>query len=244
MKLLDSNSNKPPDYIYSQSELNKIFDFCYKENIQVHCHSIGDYATSMVINAVKNSREKNKHLHIKNNQINYVAHLELVRKKDIESFKEFDIGANFSPFWFFETESSKNNLKIVGNEKIEGYYPVKSMTDKNIICGFGSDWPVTSVNPLDGIEVAVTHKYIGEELSPDEEIFNKPQILSIFEAINSYTIKSACLLSLDEITGSLEIGKYLDLIILDKNIFEIPKNEIHTAQVLKTYISGNLAYEC
>lgn len=195
----------------------------------------------MVLNSIETSKQKQENEI--NNQRNYLAHLELVRKIDFPRIKKLGISATFSPLWFFEMESSKKTLEMVGPHKIEGYYPIKSLIDLDIICGIGSDWPVTDFNPLYGIEVALTHKYPGDTDEDCKDLFNPVQILNYFEILNAYTINSAKLLHLEHITGSLEPGKYLDMIILDTDLFEVPKNTIHKISVEQTYLSGHLVYK-
>ena len=85
---MENDCRKPVKYqSYNPIELQQIVDFCYQENIQLHCHVIGDMASSMVIEALENS--KKKYSEIKNNQKNYLAHLELVRKVDFQ--KIYDV---------------------------------------------------------------------------------------------------------------------------------------------------------
>ena len=194
----------------------------------------------MVLDSLENSKQKNLKNNI-NNQRNYLAHLELVRKKDFSRMRDLGVSATFSPLWFFEMESTKKTLDMVGPHRIEGYYPIKSLIDLDIICGIGSDWPVTDFNPFYGIEVALTHRFPGEDI--ENKPFNSVQILNYYEILNSYTINSAKLLHLEEITGSLEPGRYLDMIVLDADLFEVPKNVIHKITVDETYLSGNLVYK-
>ncbi len=196
----------------------------------------------MVLDSLENSKQKNKNKNI-NNQRNYLAHLELVRKIDFARIQDLGLSATFSPLWFFEMDSTKKTLKMVGPHKIEGYYPIKSLIDLNVICGIGSDWPVTDFNPFYGIEVALTHRFPGDTEKDNEKPFNPFQILNYYEILNAYTINSAKLLHLDKISGSLEVGKYLDMIVLDADLFEVPKNTIHKISIEETYLSGNLVYK-
>ncbi len=235
------NSGRLTHYTYTQDELNAIVGFCYKSNIQIHCHVIGDLATSMVLNSLENSRQKYDN---NNTQRNYLAHLELVQKSDFERIRDLGVSATFSSLWFSDEQSALRVLEMVGKHRIEGYFPIKSLMNMNIVCGVGSDWPVTEFNPFYAIEVALTHRYPGEEIPEgDLNTFNKNQILNIFEIIDAYTIESAKLLGLEKITGSLEIGKFLDMIVLDRDIFEIKANEIHKINVEETYLSGILVYK-
>jgi predicted amidohydrolase YtcJ len=105
--------------------------------------------------------------------------------------------------------------------------------------GFGSDWYVTSVNPLDGIETAVTrldpNGLTDVPLGQNEEI-------SLAQAIENYTLNSAYVNFLDHRVGSVEVGKQADLVILDRNLFAIPTSEINEAKVIATLFEGRLVY--
>jgi hypothetical protein len=104
---------------------------------------------------------------------------------------------------------------------------------------FSSDWTVSSADPLLGIETAVTrvdpHSNKGQPFLPAERI-------GLNEAIAAYTINAAYLNAIDDMTGSVEVGKYADLIVIDRNLFEIPIQEISDARVLLTLLEGEVMY--
>ena len=105
--------------------------------------------------------------------------------------------------------------------------------------GFGSDWYVTSVNPLDGIEAAVTR------LDPNgltDVPLGLGEEITLTEAIKNYTINGAYVNFLDDQVGSIEVGKQADLVILDKNLFAIPAHEINETKVIATLFAGCLVY--
>jgi predicted amidohydrolase YtcJ len=98
--------------------------------------------------------------------------------------------------------------------------------------------PVSTLNPMEGIEVAVTHRGLG--MSDDKASYNEENIIDLYESLESYTINSAELLGLKKYVGSIEEGKLADLIILDKNIFKIDPWMIHSAKVIWVMINGEV----
>lgn len=233
-----SGNNETKRYTYTADDLKRIADYAHQEDIQLHCHCIGDLAITMVLDAIEQSNHTyNKDLSkIKH----YLAHCQLVQSKDIERMKRNHVAGNFTPYWFMKEEYTKTLFDIVGEDRIKDLYPIKSFIDSGIISGFGSDFPVSTLSPLEGIEVAVTHKHLGVEQS---DVFVPEQRISLIQAIKAYTIESGKILSLNKITGSLELGKRADFILLDKDIFKLEQHKIHTASVIKTFIDGSLVFE-
>jgi len=104
----------------------------------------------------------------------------------------------------------------------------------------GSDWTVSSLNPLNAIEVAVTRRepgeLKGEALLPSEAV-------GLSTMLKAYTIDGAYSLFLEDKVGSIQVGKRADIIFLDRNLFSIPSHEIHSAKVTHTFFDGKLVYE-
>lgn len=134
----------------------------------------------------------------------------------------------------------QNTKNLVGEDRSLWQYPIHTFLENGVRVCFGSDWPVTEVNPLHIIQVAVTHKPIEE---PNAPAWLPGEMVSVQDAIQAYTMGSAYVNFLEKETGSLEVGKKADLIILDKNIFKIPPEEIHKAKVKLTMIDGKIAFE-
>jgi len=103
---------------------------------------------------------------------------------------------------------------------------------------FGSDWPVSTVKPLDNIEVAVTRRMLGDA-EGKSYLDNPRQCISVEEAIQAYTINAAYALRLENEIGSIEVGKKADLVILRKNILSCPSHEIHEATPEVVVVNGN-----
>ena len=104
----------------------------------------------------------------------------------------------------------------------------------------GSDWSVSSLNPLDAIEVGVTHRDPGDTVPPP---WHPAERVDLPTMIALYTINAAWANHLDRETGSIEVGKLADLIVLDRNLFELPPDRIHTARVVRTLLEGRMVFQ-
>ena len=103
----------------------------------------------------------------------------------------------------------------------------------------GSDWSVSSLNPLDAIEVGITHQQPDQ---PNLRPWNPDERVDLATMIAMYTINAAYQNHLERETGSIEVGKSADLIVLDRNLFEVPSREIHRVRVLRTLLEGETVY--
>jgi predicted amidohydrolase YtcJ len=202
------------------------------QGFQIHVHAIGDRAIRATLDALEAARAANGARDARH----HIAHLELIDPADIPRFRTLGVVANFQPFW---ASGDDYLLKLtepaLGPERSRWLYPIRSVRDAGAAIAFGSDWDVSSLNPLDGIEVAVTHREPGKGPGPPwlpEERIGLP------EAIAGYTIGGAYLDFTERETGSIEVGKAADLVVLDRNLFAIPPDRIHEARVLWTLLEG------
>jgi hypothetical protein len=113
------------------------------------------------------------------------------------------------------------------------------MRDAGALLAGGSDWPVSGVSPLEGIQVAITRRALnagpGEAWLPE-------QLLTLQEVLEAYTINGAYALRQDDVTGSLEVGKLADMVVLERNLFEVPPSQISRVRVLRTFVEGEEVY--
>ncbi|MBW2679067.1 MAG: amidohydrolase family protein [Deltaproteobacteria bacterium] len=105
----------------------------------------------------------------------------------------------------------------------------------------GSDWFVSSLNPLDAIEVGIRRQ--DPHLPEGSPQLNPQETVDLATMIAGYTINGAYLMHQDDIVGSIETGKRADLIVLDRNLFDIPPAEINQAKVLLTLFDGRVVYD-
>ncbi len=218
------------------SKLNAAIEALDAEGFQIHFHAIGDYAIEVSFDSLQNAREKNG----KRDSRHHISHIEVFQEKDISRFNELDVVANFQPLWAIEDEYiTEHTWPKIGQERSKYLYPIGSVKRAGGKIAFGSDWYVTSVNPLDGIETAVTrlepNGLTKNPLGVNEEI-------GLEDAIEAYTLNGAYVNFLDKKVGSIEVGKQADLIVLDKNLFEIPPKEINESRVLATIFNGDIVF--
>jgi predicted amidohydrolase YtcJ len=207
-----------------------------REGFQIHVHAIGDRAVRDALDALEAAQKANGVRDARH----HIAHLELIDAEDIPRFRRLGVVANFQPLWANGDEYiTALTEPVLGPKRSRWLYPIASVVAAGGVTAFGSDWDVSSMNPLDGIEVAITHrepsKGPGTAWLPEERI-------ALPDAIAGYTIRGAYLDFTEKETGSIETGKAADLIVLDKNLFEIPASQIHTARVLLTLLEGKEVY--
>lgn len=217
---------------YSDAALTALVTRLDREGFQTHMHAIGDAGIRQGLDAIaaaaaaNGPRDRRPHL----------AHIELFHPDDIRRFADLGVVANMQPLWAFADDFIRNLTEPrLGPERSRWLYPFRSLQAAGARLAGGSDWSVSSVNPLDAIEVAVTRKALG---APDDASPWLPdERLDLDTAIAAYTTGGAYLTFEDD-SGSLEAGKRADLIVLDRNLFELPARQIHDARVLWTLLDG------
>ena len=203
---------------------------------QIHFHAIGDAAVRQSLDSLELARQVNG---VRDSR-HHMSHIQLFDPADIPRLEALDVVANFQPYWAWADKFiTELTIPKLGAERSKWLYPIKSVLDTGAVVAFGSDWFVTSGNPLLGIETAVTRH---DPLTDISDPFLESERISLADAIEAYTINSAYVNFIDDETGSIEKGKVADLIVLDKNLFELAPNEISDAQVLLTLLEGNPVY--
>jgi predicted amidohydrolase YtcJ len=206
------------------------------ENLQVHMHAIGDRAVRVALDAVAAARAANG---ARDNR-HHIAHLQLIHPDDLPRFAALGVLANFQALWAYpDTYITKINLPAVGPERVARMYPIESAHRAGAVLVGGSDWNVSSMNPLEAIQVALTREdpngVIQGVLNPDERV-------DLDVMLAAYTINGAYLMHQEHELGSIEVGKLADLVLLDRNLFLVPDHEIGGVAVLQTWIDGEPVY--
>ena len=207
-----------------------------REGFQIHVHAIGDWAIRMSLDALETAQKTNGARDARH----HIAHLQLIDPSDIPRFKSLGVIANFQPLWAYpDLYITELTEPALGPERSRWLYPIGSIVRSGAMIVGGSDWSVSSMNPLDAIQVAVTRRALDDPNGQpwiQEELVDLPTILAAF------TINGAYLNRQEDITGSLEVGKAADLVVLDRNLFEIPPGDIHKTKVLLTLLDGKEVY--
>jgi predicted amidohydrolase YtcJ len=211
---------------------------------QVHFHALGDRAVREALDAIEaalvaNGPSDNRH---------HLAHIQIVHPDDIHRFRRLGAIANGQPLWAAH-EGQMDNLTIpfIGAERTSWQYPFASLVRSGATLAFGSDWSVSSPDPLLEMTIAVERRApagftesfggaIGEVFLPDERI-------DLATAIGAFTMGAAYANHLDDVTGSIEVGKYADLAVLDQNLFEIDPIELPKARVDLTFVEGECVFD-
>ncbi|MBK7520394.1 MAG: amidohydrolase [Gammaproteobacteria bacterium] len=202
------------------------------EGFQVHFHAIGDAAVRQCLDAVQSARENNGAL----GHRHHIAHLQLIDAADIPRFRQLDVIANFQPLWAWADDYiTELTIPFIGAERASRMYPIGSLHDSGAMIAFGSDWSVSTANPFEEIEVAV--RRADPELD-DGDVFVAEQRIDLPEALAAFTIDAAYTNGMEHDAGSLEAGKYADLVVLDRNLFTIDVREISEAKALLTLFEG------
>ncbi len=166
----------------------------------------------------------------------HIAHLQLIDGADIPRFRQLDVIANFQPLWAWADDYITDlTIPFIGAERASRMYPIGSLHDSGAMIAFGSDWSVSTANPFEEIEVAV--RRADPELD-DGDVFVAEQRIDLPEALAAFTIDAAYTNGMEHDAGSLEAGKYADLVVLDRNLFTIDVREISEAKALLTLFEG------
>jgi len=210
---------------------------------QVHFHAIGDRAVREALDAVAAARRANG----PGRGRHHISHIQVVHPKDLPRFRGLSVLANCQPLWACnEPQMTDLTLPYLGPVRAGWQYPFGSLLRSGAQLCFGSDWPVSSPNPLWELHTAVNrtvppgYPYAepaeGEVFLPDERI-------GLADAIAAFTIGSAYVNHAESVAGSIEPGKQADLVVLDRDLFAQPPGEIALAQVDLTLAAGKLVYD-
>ena len=204
---------------------------------QVHFHALGDRAVRQALDAVEAARRANGMTDMRP----HLAHLQIVDPADWPRFRELGAGANIQPYWACNDDQMTNlTLPFLGPERAALQYPIASLRRAGARLVGGSDWTVSTPNVLAEVEVGVTR--ISPE-SRDREPFLPDEAIDLETALRAFTMGSAWANHRDATTGSIEIGKLADLVVMDRDIARGPANRLGDARVLLTLVQGEPVFE-
>ena len=218
-------------------ETDKLNSMCAeldKNKFQIHVHSIGDAATALTLDAFAYAMKKNG----KRDSRNLITHIQLVDPKDILRFKELGVVAVPQPYWFMKDDYYYNlQVPYLGLKRADDEYPMESFFKAGVVVASASDYAVTiPCNPLKAIQIGITRSCLG--INDPKEILWPEERATLDQMIASFTINGAYANFLENTTGSIEVGKMADLIVLDKNLFNVLVDEISKVKVILTFFGG------
>lgn len=205
----------------------KLCEIAVEKGFQVNTHAIGDSAVRTVLNTY------GKYLKTKNDLRWRVEHCQVVNENDIDLFGKYSIIPSVQPT--HATSDMGWAETRLGSERIKGAYAYEKLLEQNGWLATGSDFPIENINPFFGIYSAVTRKNFDGK---PEQGFMPENSLTTQQAVKAATIWAAKAAFEENEKGSLEVGKFADFIVVDKDIMNIPESEIFKIKVLKTFVSG------
>jgi len=220
---------------FSQEKLNKIVQDLELEGFRVFIHAIGDRGTRIALNAFESAREKNRF----GNTRHQLVHVEMVHPDDIPRFAELGVVACMQPR---HAALSFNTpwARAVGAFRFKGAWPFRSLEQAGAVIAFSSDYDVAEMDPLIGIYSAVTRQ---DENGIPEGGWVPGERVSVETAIRAYTLNGAYSVAVDRERGSIEVGKFADMVLLSQNLFEIEPKDILNTQVTMTLFEGEIVFE-
>ncbi len=226
------------DSIHDPAALGGLITRLDSARFHAHVHAIGERAVRETLDAIAVARGANGPSGLRHQ----IAHIQVVHPADVPRFAELDVIANAQPYWaVFESQMETLTLPVLGEERSRWQYPFRSLVDAGARLAMGSDWGVSTANPLLEIEVAVTR--IDDAHRGERAPFLPEQRLDLATAIRGFTIGSAWANGLEAATGSIEVGKAADLALIDRDLFAPDGGPIGEARVVLTLVDGAPVFE-
>jgi predicted amidohydrolase YtcJ len=208
----------------------------HEEGVQVHFHAIGDGGVRLALDAVEAAQEANGPKDLRH----HVAHIQVVHPDDVPRFAQLGVVPNAQALWAcHEKQMDELTIPFLGPERTGHQYPFGSLVRAGARLAMGSDWSVSTADPLAQIEVATTRAAPetrdAEPLLPEERI-------DIDTALTAFTAGSAYVNHLDE-TGTIEPGKLADLAVVDRDILAPDAGPVGDARVVLTMVGGRVVHD-
>jgi predicted amidohydrolase YtcJ len=204
---------------------------------QPHFHAIGDRAVRESLDAVAAARAANG----PSDTRPHIAHIQVIHPDDIARFRELDVAANAQPLWAcHEGQMDDLTIPFLG-DRWRWQYPFRSLRAAGAVLAMGSDWSVSTPDPMLEMELAVER--VWHESRGASDVFLPDERLELIDALAGFTTGSAFVNHLDDETGTLEVGKAADLAVLDRDLFDRGAGAIGETRVVGTFIEGIAVFE-
>ncbi|WP_125100254.1 amidohydrolase [Leucobacter chromiireducens] len=205
--------------------------------MQVHFHALGDRAVRDALDAIAGARAANG----ESDARHHLAHLQVVAEADAQRFGELGAAANLQMLWATHEEQLDTlTLPFLGAGAVARQYPFGDLVRGGATIAAGSDWPVSTADPLAAIHIGVTR--VGPEVEAGP-LGGEAQRLTLSAALAAYTSGSAYVNHREHDTGSVREGFLANLVVIDPNPFDLDPGALHTARVRETWIEGERVYE-
>ncbi|MEZ0163652.1 amidohydrolase [Kineococcus sp. LSe6-4] len=222
---------------WTPEDLREQVEHCYDLRIGAKFHATGDASVRAVLDAVEAVRRVRGP-----GPVFHVAHASFVHPDDLPRFAALDVVADASPYIWYPGVIPEAIAAEVPADLVAAMWPLRSFVDDGVVVAAGSDWPcaLPTPDPWTGLETLVTRR------NPDPAVpgaLNPAQALDLPDAIAALTSGAAAATGLGDVAGRLSPGLSADLIVLDRDLFEVPAGQIHETTVLQTWFRGDLVHE-
>ena len=224
--------------VLSPAQLNELVEAAVSKDLDIHFHSLGERAISETLDAIELAKKAYPQSTVRFT----VSHIQIMVDKDIERFSQLGVIAQGSLLW---AEYDTAGEAFVSKDQFERYYRYQSLVKAGVKLTFGNDYPssgsgVKGISPLLNIEVGLTRQTPGVADAPIQNMIDER--LTLTQLIKGYTLDGAYQLRRDHETGSIMVGKYADLVLIQDNLFNIKPHKIHSVPVLTTWWKGRVVF--
>ena len=222
------------DQMLPEGSMLKRVEGADEAGLQVMIHAIGDEANLRILDIYQQVAEKNA----PRDRRFRIEHAQHLRASEIPRFGKQKVIASMQPY--HAADDGRWCEKRIGPERSKGTYAFRSLLDSGAVLAFGSDWTVAPLNPLVGLKTAVTRQTLDGK-HPNGWV--PEQKLTLDEAIRAFTVGSAYAEFAEKVKGTITPGKLADLVMLDRDLYQINPADIDKARVLLTVMDGQVVWE-
>jgi predicted amidohydrolase YtcJ len=238
--MLEPYADDPDNYGMAVTPKDQLCDIAYRAGqagLSLIIHAIGDRAIREVLDILAEVRE-NGERRMEDDLRHRIEHVQLIHPDDIPRLAQLGVIASMQPVHVMDDWPVAD--RVWGHERSRTAYAFRSLLDAGTHLAFGSDCPVAPFNPLLGIQAAVLRQ---NEKGKPEGGWYPQERLTVTEAVRGYTMGAAYAVRLEDVLGSITPGKLADLVVLDRDIFEIEPGEIASVKPIMTIVDGQVVYQ-
>lgn len=224
---------------WSDEELNRVVSELDANGYQVHIHAIGDGAVRTSVDAYEQARENNGERDARHTMVHVCA----ITDEDIKRVAELDVISCLQFLWMYYDSLCELEAAFIGEERALAMYPAKNMLEAGCFISGGSDGAVTAYDKRLELETGITRNSPFPEEEDTDMTRWVEQGLTAYQMLEIYTKNVAYENFMEDLIGTVEVGKKADLVVMDTNIIECDPKEISDATVLYTISNGDIVYE-
>lgn len=220
----------------SPEKIKALVEDSVSNGMGVRIHAIGDATATLAVDAMEEAISRHG-----SEKMNFaIEHLDTVRLEDLERMAKLGISAAVQPVHSIFGGLDGYFQEMIGEERASKMWRYRNMIDSGVNCGLGTDWPCAgAIDPFVNLYAAVARKHVSGE--PAEGWYSE-LAMTLPEALRGYTIGSARVEGFDDRIGTLELGKYADIVVMDRNPFDCDATELKDMRAVLTIFDGRIVY--